>query len=320
VPSTSSAISPNIPQLRLLYHYSTVTGPSLGGADSEAGEIWASAIVKAAFGFPYLIHVVLALAALHMGRLDETFGSAALDYMLLAGQHYEAALSEFQATVRDIDESNYQPVIMFAALLFPYSCAASIDAEHDVEHAMDSLISNFALTRRVRPMVVSFYHEMKASEMGKLIPKDVDSIDWSTQEPPVDTELVQLRRFAKVMHHLYPPDIVDAYGHAIHVLDLTFAAAAKSDRPASDALLKIWIHFVTDRYVELLSERQPGSLIIYAHYAVLLGRSSGQYWYLEGVAEQILHVAEALVPTEWRTWLDWPKEQIHGVRDLAMSD
>ena len=161
-------------------------------------------------------------------------------------------------------------------------------------------------------MVTRFYDEMKASILGKLIPKDVQGIDWLTQEPPEETELVQLRKFADAVHHLYPPDIVDAYGFAVHILVLTFAEAGKSREPPSDALLKIWIHLVSDRYVELLSERQPGSLIVYAHYAVLLQRSSVRYWYLNGVAEQILRVAEALVPSEWAVWLDWPKQQLHG--------
>ena len=161
-------------------------------------------------------------------------------------------------------------------------------------------------------MVTRFYYEMKASILGKLIPKDVQDIDWLTQEPPEETELVQLRKFAEAIHHLYPPDIVDAYGHAVHILVLTFTVAEKSREPPSDALLKIWIHLVSDRYVELLSERQPGSLIIYAHYAVLLQRSSVRYWYLTGVAEQILRVAEALVPSEWAVWLDWPKTQLYG--------
>jgi hypothetical protein len=123
--------------------------------------------------------------------------------------------------------------------------------------------------------------------------------------------LVQLRKFSEVVHHLYPPDIVDAYGYAIHILELMFAVAAASPKQPSDALLKIWIHFVSDRYVELLSERQPGSLIILAHYAVLLHRSN-QYWYLEGVAEQLLNIANTFVPTEWKSWLEWPKAQIGG--------
>jgi hypothetical protein len=121
-----------------------------------------------------------------------------------------------------------------------------------------------------------------------------------------------LRKFSDVVHHVYPPDIIDAYGYAIHVLELMFAVVAASPNPPSDGLLKIWIHFVSDRYIELLTQRQPGSLIILAHYAVLLRRSSEKYWYLEGVAEQILNIADAFVPSEWRSWLDWPKAQIRG--------
>jgi hypothetical protein len=123
--------------------------------------------------------------------------------------------------------------------------------------------------------------------------------------------LVQLRKFSEAVHHLYPPDIVDAYGYAIHILELSFAVAAASPEQPSDALLKIWIHFVSDLYVELLTERQPGSLIILAHYAVLVHRSK-RYWYLDGVAEQILNITDAFVPTEWKTWLEWPRAQIRG--------
>jgi hypothetical protein len=152
---------------------------------------------------------------------------------------------------------------------------------------------------------------MKRSELGHMIPDDIKGVDWNTNEAPADTELVQLRRFSEVVHHIYPPDIVDAYGHAIRILELAFAVAAASPNPPSDALLKMWIHLIPDRYVELLSERQPGSLIILAHYAVLLRRSE-HHWYLVGVGEQILNMVNNLVPTEWKSWLDWPKIQIGG--------
>ena len=304
----------DILQLRLLHHYITVTAHTLA-ADPGAHGVYATVVPQTAFEYPFLLHVILALAALHLSRLQDS-GSDAVEYALIGGRYHDAALANFQATIRDIDESNFKAVLMFAGVLFPYSCASSVNSSHDVDHTFDSLLSNFSLTRRVRPMVTSFYNAMKASILEKLIPNDIRDIDWLTQEPPVKTELVQLRKFAEVVHHLYPPDIVDAYGHAIHILVLTFEAAEKSYEPPSDALLKIWIHFVSDRYVELLSERQPGSLIIYAHYAVLLRKSSVRYWYLAGVAEQILQVAEALVPSEWSSWLDWPKEQFRGRQNI----
>lgn len=306
----------NVLQLRLLHHYTTVTARTLG-ADPEAHGVYATVVVQTAFEYPFLLHVLLALAALHLSRLSES-SPEAVEYALIGSRHHDTALTNFQALVRDIDESNFKAVLMFAGALFPYSCASSVDPTHDVEHAFDSLLSNFSLTRRVRPMVSSFYTAMKASILEKLIPKDVQGIDWLTREPPVDTELVQLRKFAEAVRQLYPPDIADAYGYAIRILVLTFEAAEKSHEPPSDALLKIWIHFVSDRYVKLLSERQPGSLIIYTHYAVLLQRSSVRYWYLAGVAEQILRVAEVLVPSEWSGWLDWPKEQLRGHQNIPI--
>lgn len=165
-------------------------------------------------------------------------------------------------------------------------------------------------------MVAGYYQEMMSSELAHMVPEDVKGVDWHTAEAPEETELVQLRKFSKAVHHLYPPDIVDAYGYAIHILELSFAVAAKSTKSPSDALLKIWMHFVSDRYVELLSEKQPGSLIILAHYAVLMGRGN-QYWYLEGVSAQILSIAIAFIPSEWSSWLDWPKAQIQGGSVMA---
>ena len=161
-------------------------------------------------------------------------------------------------------------------------------------------------------MVTGVYEQMKESELGRVIPDDVKNINWQTEEQPPNTELVQLRKFSEVVHHVYPPDIVDAYGYACHILELVFQVAEKSMKPPSDALLKIWIHLVSDRYIELLSERQPGSLIIFAHFAVIMHRAAENYWYLEGVAEQILLIADHMVPSEWKSWLQWPKEQIRG--------
>ncbi|KAH3965278.1 hypothetical protein HBI24_028490 [Parastagonospora nodorum] len=307
----------NIAQLRLLHHYTTVTAKTLAH-DSAAEVVFSTHLVKTAFSYPFLLHAILALGALHLSRLEGPSSSSHTEYVSLADQHHDAALNDFRTRVLNIDDTNWEAVLMFAGALFPYSCTASVTASDDLDLAFGNFLSNLVLTRRVRPMVTGFYQEMMKSELGAMIPSDVEGINWETKEVPVETELVQLRKFAEVVHHIYPPDIIDAYGYAIHILELTFVVAAESARPPSDALLKIWIHFVSDRYVELLSERQPGSLIILAHYAVLLHRSR-QYWYLDGEAEQILNIANAFVPTEWQSWLEWPKAQIRGGPVTPMS-
>jgi hypothetical protein len=291
----------------------TVTAKSQA-AHTDAEDVFTHTLIRISFDHPYLLQATLALSALHMSRLSSD-PVEKQEYSDQAERYHEAALDGFQNSVCDIGISNYQAVLLFAGTLFPHACVASIAVNNDMEHAFDSILSNLILTRRIRPMLTGFYTEMKESELGRMIPDDVKDIDWHSKEQPPTTELVQLRKFSEVVHHVYPPDIVDAYGYACHLLELVFQVANNSPTPPSDALLKIWIHLISDRYLELLSERQPGSLIIFAHFAVIMHRAE-HYWYLEGVAEQILRVAEYMVPGEWKSWLTWPREQIKGTSSI----
>lgn len=294
----------NIPQLRLLHHFTTLTAKTLAH-EPEAADVFSSYFVKVAFDNSYLLHALLAISALHLSRLEPDLRP---DYLLQAEKHYNAALTQFMADVSNIDESNFQPVLAFSSTLFSYSWAICAEASSDVDQAFESIHSSVILTRRVKPMVSDpgLFNAMKASELGRIIPKDVHIVDWKS-ESPAETELVQLRKFSEIIHHVYPLDIIEAYKEAIRFLELLFARTAST--PPSDAVLKQWVHHVRPRFIELLSEKQPGALIIFAHYGVILGRSR-RYWYFEGVDELILSVAEHFVPTEWASWLDWPKLQI----------
>jgi hypothetical protein len=300
----------NIPQLRLLHHFTTITARTLA-YEPETADVFSSYFVKVAFDNSYLLEALLAISALHLSRLEQNLRA---EYLLQAESHYNAALTRFVADVSDIDNANFQPVLAFSYTLFSYSWAISAEARNDVEHAFDSILSSVVLTRRVRPMVTDpgLFSAMQASELGRIIPRDVHIVDWES-EPPIQTELVQLRRFAEVIHHVYPPDIVEAYKEAIRFLELLFAKT--TSEPPSDAVLKQWVHHVSQRFIDLLGEKQPGALIIFAHYGVILGRSR-HYWYFEGVDELILSVTEHFVPTEWASWLDWPREVIRKRRKL----
>jgi hypothetical protein len=179
----------NVTQLRLLHHYTTVTARTLAH-DSASEEVFKTHLVKTAFGYPFLLHAVLALGALHLSRLEGPSSPSHAEYCLLADRHHDAALNDFRTRVLDIDNSNWKAVLMFAGALFPYSCTASVTASDDLELAFGNFLSNLALTRRVRPMVTGFFGEMVKSELGAMIPADVKGVDWETKEVPDGTEYV----------------------------------------------------------------------------------------------------------------------------------
>jgi hypothetical protein len=231
-----------------------VTAKTLA-ADSRAEGVYQTYIIELGFVYQFLLHNILALAALHLSRLRPPSRS---EYLAEAASHHEAALTQFRTQIPDITEDNFKAVLFFASTLFPYSIAIPIDISHGMESMFDSILSNLALTRRVRPMVSVFYKAMLESEVGHIVPMDIQGIDWEHAEPPEDTELVTLRKFSDVASNLYPPDIVEAYSRAIRILDLVFSVARESPHPPSDSLIKMWIHMLTPRFLDLLSERQPG--------------------------------------------------------------
>jgi hypothetical protein len=311
-PQETSLNTDNVLYLRLMHHFCIVTAKTLS-ADPAGQELLQTHLVNVALDCTFLLHALLALASLHLSRIDQSLRET---YMQQAGKHHDAGIAMFRNDIQNIDESNYEAVLFFAAILDPYSTAISMSAT-DVNHALDSILQSFALTRRLRPMVAQFYPTVLASSFTRLIPKDTQGLDWQRTESPMNTELVKLRKFSDVVEHLYPPDIVEAYKGAVHVLDLVFEHVA-NQRPnlPSHALVKMWVHLVKPRFLELLSERQPGALIIFAHYGVLLKRID-HYWFLEGFAEQVLHIADTFVPGEWKAWLDWPREQIYAGHEVS---
>ncbi|KAJ4360357.1 uncharacterized protein N0V89_000919 [Didymosphaeria variabile] len=309
----SQELLADIAHMRLLHHFTTVTAKTLAH-EPEAADIFISYIPKIAFENPFVLHAILSLTALHLSRSES---AQRADYLLRARRHHQIALTQFRSEVKDISETNLPAVLIFNAFLFPYTCAMSASST-DLEDAFESIFSNLLVTRMVGPLIQASgrYDYMRQSELGRIMPKDVHSVTWDKAKAPDETELVQLRKFADVIHHIYHPEINEAYREAIRLLELLFDATGRLSKPPSDSLLRIWIHFVPSRFVELLSERQPGALIIFAHYGVILGKGR-QYWFLDGIDELILAIADAFVPTEWKNWLDWPKEQIRACYPMA---
>jgi hypothetical protein len=149
-------IEPNVTQLRLMHHYTTVTAKTLAhDAGSEA--ILTNNMVQTSFSYPFLLHAILAISALHLSRFETRASPAYAEYYLLADRHHDAALAEFRATVRDIDDTNWKAVLMFAGALFPYSCTASFSASDGLDLSFANFLNTLALTRRVRPMVAGIY-------------------------------------------------------------------------------------------------------------------------------------------------------------------
>ena len=74
-------------------------------------------------------------------------------------------------------------------------------------------------------------------------------------------------------------------------------------------LVFTWLLVVQASYVAQLERKEPMALVILAHYAVLLHTSKGQWW-LDGRGAHLVHFIHHLLPPEWLSAIDWPREAV----------
>ena len=67
---------------------------------------------------------------------------------------------------------------------------------------------------------------------------------------------------------------------------------------------------VSVEYVRLLSDEQPGALILLAHYCLMLKRIESQ-WYFEGRAtKKLISIVKLRLDSRWHRYLEMPLEGV----------
>lgn len=73
----------------------------------------------------------------------------------------------------------------------------------------------------------------------------------------------------------------------------------------------LWAYPLSKQFHKDLEAHHPAALVLLAHYCVLL-QTLDHYWYLNGMAHQLLEDIERNIHPGFREWLSWPKRWVHG--------
>jgi hypothetical protein len=123
----------------------------------------------------------------------------------------------------------------------------------------------------------------------------------------------------------YDEDAADVHAHLMHslaMLSKVYAANLGADAPPHRsredpqfAHVLGWLYRLPDGFVALVRRRDPGALVVLAHFALLL-RTLRAAWWLDGWAEHLVaRIAEMLTRGErgaYASWLDWVVDKMGG--------
>lgn len=270
---------------------------------------------------------ILSLTALHRAYLDPANRHSA---MLVAGQHHSQAIKGLMEGLQeDTGSDSGNAVFANAVLTFFYAFISFGPLYNDHEtganaaaHTSRILAGSWIpLMRGLGPVIERVREQVSAGPLASLL----DIGKWMELRPGTDDDSDD--------HHI--DQIGDIWRKGDHsnehaaIYDQTLFALRQCNmwlkqsstwqddntpRKANYGPWSapfIWVSVSPGAYFELLQQRQPPAMIMFAYFGALIHKMN-HYWWIEGCGRSIVEVVDHCLGPYWSTWLDWPKQVIQS--------
>jgi hypothetical protein len=292
----------------LFHHYTTSTYAAIGG--TRALDIWNSKVPQLALEHPFLMHGLLAVTALHLADLNPERYS---HLVARASRHESLALPSFRQIISKITEQNCHAIFTFSGFVIPYALASldSSESQNTIPSNTLQAPNWMYLIRGVHGLLYTNWKWLLNGPFAPLLERTRFPIDFANN--PDDGHL------AALLPLFSPPDpilmedqtVLDTCRGAFNELRRTCALPYSPCKTVDKkAAATIWPGTISPAYIQLLRERRPEALIILAHYSVLVNQVP-DCWYFRRLAKQLLSATCQCLSRRWRTWIEWPLEQMN---------
>jgi hypothetical protein len=260
------------------------------------------------FSYPFVLNGVLAISALHLSRFKK--GDSQVRYLSQAYRHYDSALRVATALLSDINEETCPPLYIFTTLCVFFTLGAGPKEGDFLLFGNRGLPEWHVLFRGLETILKQNIEFLL--ERSELSPIFTISNRMINREPN-DNEHLQRLKEQILATSSDDPDL-PIYLTALEDLSKSFPpSSAQGTRiETSPQYVFTWMIRLADDFVDCLQQRKPVSLVILAHFCVLLNDLS-TFWWIRGWPEHLISEIYASVNGEYRMWLRWPMEEIGWV-------
>lgn len=292
----------DIGSIELLHHWYTATHAAMT-PEPDQQEMWKTTAVRYGLSYPFLLHEILALAALHKA----TYEPERQDVHLTRSTELQSdALQRFR-DVKKTDESNCIPVFLFSALLGVHLLADRSRTQGlSFGEYLEHILGCISLLRSVMKLVLREWTPyFKASDISPLI-------RGPNPQPPYDNIPRECHSLnALIEESDLGPSSINAYNAAIDRLFWLFSLTDVPSATHDTARWAVgWPVQLPDEYIVLLNQRRPEALIILAYYGVVL-HFYRKAWTIGDTGASLIKAVSAQVGSFWERWLAWPLQVVN---------
>ncbi|KAJ5095510.1 hypothetical protein NUU61_004866 [Penicillium alfredii] len=297
----------SIRDLELMHRFSVDTYKYLCGDQTDMQE-WQTHIPQYAYKYEFLMHGILALAALHTTAITAD-PDKALPYLDSALHYNHLSFGPFRHALSHLTPQNCDAVYAYSAIITALNIALPLlNARLRGEHLtmIENMVTAFELVQGAGNISRISASWLQASIFSK-------SSVWEMQNAELDPQTVgALEQLDRLNHSVTTadPEELSTNHETIEILRSFFSKFAHSPHPAP---ILAWLFYVKKDFVDRLRMRRPFQLLVLMHWGVLLHELGHHFWWAEGsgkaLVAELLSVLEVEVP-EWERALEWPQYKV----------
>jgi hypothetical protein len=288
----------------LLHHYTVSTSYTLAVVPGLQTFMRVN-LPQIAFSNKFLLHGILAVAALHLSRYKKDASEANL-YMTKALHHYGIALRKATVLMGGFDAKSGPALYLFSMLCFNFTLGLGPKSGDFLLFGRNGIADWLVQVRGMRSVIENRPEILHHEALSPLF--DVSIRNMAHTNSGTD-HLPELRE--QILRINPPPAELKTYMEALDQLSERFDVVASSSRKVSQIfpqLVLVWLYLLEDDFVRLLQEEKPIALVILSHFCILLD-SLGSWWWIRDWTEHLLSAIHASLNQEFRIWMQRPMEE-----------
>lgn len=270
--------------------------------DSERRQIWTNDVVKLSLSHPFLLHQILAVAALHCHSNDPCDTEA---HAVSLG-HRATAVEYVQPALATLAPQSVPAMFAFAGLTTIYSfgeATVSASKQDDwIQHMLDCI----RLNRGISAITRSHRESLRSSVLGPLIAYHFE------------TDFERLRELGLgFQQHSMLSNMISTHETRTRERDMYLTAArwclefialllqSWHDKDPSH-LINAWPNMLDELFLQCLENREPLALLIIGHYAAMLSLRPLLWWTVRWPSLLLDQIDGMITLPEMREALAWP--------------
>jgi len=258
-----------------------------------------------AFSHRFLLHGILATAALHLSRFKRD-ALEANSYMTKALHHYGIALQAATQLMTELDASSGPALYLFSNVCFTFTLGLGPKRGDLLLFGENGISDWLAQLRGMRSLLESKPEILRHADLSPLFEVSIRNMAHT------NSGIDHLSELREQISRVGPPEPeLKTYSTALDQLSERFDVITSFSRASQvfPQQVFVWVYLLEDDFVRLLQHGKPIALVILSYFCILLNSIGPSFWWNRGWMEHLLSEIYSSLNQEYRIWMQRPMEE-----------